>query len=70
MNRVLENNRLRVTVSDDGAELVSVWDKKRNAERIWRGDKAVWGRHAGKYRRNKAEILYERTWGRIVKDAL
>lgn len=46
MNRVLENNRLRVTVSDDGAELVSVWDKKRNAERIWRGDKAVWGRHA------------------------
>lgn len=46
MNRVLENERLKVTVSDAGAELVSVWDKERGVERIWRGDSAVWGRHA------------------------
>lgn len=46
MNRVLENGKLRVTVSDAGAELVSVWDKEREVERIWRGDVAVWGRHA------------------------
>lgn len=46
MNRVLENNNLKVTISDAGAELISVWDKSRNAERIWRGDSAVWGRHA------------------------
>ena len=46
MNRVLENNNLKVTISDSGAELISVWDKSRNAERIWRGDSAVWGRHA------------------------
>lgn len=46
MNRVLENNSLKVTVSDDGAELVSVWDKERDVERIWRGDSSVWGRHA------------------------
>lgn len=46
MNRTIENNNLKVTVSDNGAELVSVWDKKRNVERIWRGDAAVWGRHA------------------------
>lgn len=46
MNRVFENGKLRVTVSDAGAELVSVWDKEREVERIWRGDAAVWGRHA------------------------
>ena len=40
MNRVLENNNLKVTISDAGAELISVWDKSRNAERIWRGDSA------------------------------
>ena len=42
INRVLENNNLKVTISDAGAELISVWDKSRNAERIWRGDSAVW----------------------------
>lgn len=46
MNRIFENGKLKVTVSDAGAELVSVWDKEREVERIWRGDAAVWGRHA------------------------
>ena len=46
MNRVLENNKIRVTVSDFGAELVGVWDKKRGVERIWKADAAVWARHA------------------------
>ena len=32
---VMENGFLRVTVSDHGAELVSVWDKERKTERIW-----------------------------------
>ena len=43
---VMENEFLRVTVSDHGAELVSVWDKKRKTERIWQADPAVWNRHA------------------------
>ena len=46
MNRVFENGKLKVTVSDVGAELVSVWDKECEVERIWCGDAAVWGRHA------------------------
>ncbi len=44
--RILENERLRVTIADAGAELVSVYDKARQAERIWTGDPAVWNRHA------------------------
>jgi len=44
--RVIENEFLRATVSDSGAELTSVVDKERNAERIWCGDAAVWNRHA------------------------
>lgn len=43
---ILENEHLRVTVADAGAELVSVYDKDRQAERIWTGDPAVWNRHA------------------------
>ena len=43
---ILENEALRVTVADVGAELVSVYDKALGAERIWCGDAAVWNRHA------------------------
>ena len=45
-NRVLENEALRVTVADAGAELVSVLDKETGSERIWNADPAVWNRHA------------------------
>ena len=43
---IIENESLSVTISDAGAELISVFDKKRQAERIWTGDPAVWNRHA------------------------
>ena len=44
--RIIENEHLRVTVADKGAELVSVWDRDRAVERIWSGDASVWNRHA------------------------
>ncbi len=65
---ILESDALRVTVSDAGAELLSVVDREKGAERIWVADPAVWNRHApllfpfvgkvtgGRYR------LGERTW--------
>ena len=43
---ILENERLRVSVADAGAELIGVYDKARGAERIWTADPAVWNRHA------------------------
>ncbi len=43
---ILENEFLRVAVADAGAELVSVYDRERRAERIWTADPAVWNRHA------------------------
>lgn len=43
---ILENEYLRVTVADRGAELISVWDKERQEERIWTGEPEVWNRHA------------------------
>ncbi len=43
---VMENSALRVTVSDAGAELISVADKEKQTERIWTGEKAIWNRHA------------------------
>lgn len=44
--RVLENERLKVSVSDQGAELCSIYDKKENREVVWTADPAYWNRHA------------------------
>ena len=43
---ILENERLRATVADAGAELISVYDKAAQAERIWTGEPDIWNRHA------------------------
>ena len=43
---ILENEYLRVSVADRGAELISAWDKERQEERIWTGEPEVWNRHA------------------------
>lgn len=43
---IIEDDFLRVSVSDAGAELTSVIDKERDTERIWIGDPAIWNRHA------------------------
>ncbi len=42
----LENEFLRVSISDMGAELVSIYDKKKEREIIWQADPAYWKRHA------------------------
>ena len=67
--QVLENDALKVTVADAGAELISVLDKENGSERIWTGDASVWNRHApilfpfvgrvtdGKYRFDGKEYL-------------
>ena len=44
--RILENETLKITVSDDGAELCSVVDKAEGAERLWCADPVIWNRHA------------------------
>ncbi len=42
---VLENDALKITVADRGAEPVSVWDKENGCERLWTAEPAVWNRH-------------------------
>ena len=46
MNYYIENNKLRVTMSSKGAELISLWDKENGKEYIWNGDPSVWKWHA------------------------
>ena len=43
---IIENDALRVTIADAGAELISAIDKATGAERVWTGDPSVWNRHA------------------------
>lgn len=43
---VIENDVLKVTIADAGAELISVIDKKTGEEKMWDANPAVWNRHA------------------------
>lgn len=42
----IENEELKILVSDHGGELVSLVKKETGQEYIWNADKAFWGRHA------------------------
>ena len=46
MIHTLENQELTVSVTDHGAELCSIYDKKNDREVIWQADPAFWKRHA------------------------
>ena len=46
MIRTVENQFLRISVSDHGAELSSVYDKVHDREVLWQADPAYWKRHA------------------------
>ncbi|MDO4339228.1 MAG: aldose 1-epimerase family protein [Eubacteriales bacterium] len=46
MLHTIENDRLTITVSDHGAELVSIYDKKNDREVLWQADPAFWKRHS------------------------
>ena len=46
MEYILENEYLKVTVTDWGAQVKSVIRKSDGAEHIWQADPAVWGYHA------------------------
>lgn len=42
----LENDFLKITVSENGAELQSVFNKTNGIEYLWQGSKELWGRRA------------------------
>lgn len=46
LNRTIENEYLKVTVADKGAELISIWDKEKEREVLWQADPAYWVRRA------------------------
>ena len=42
----IENEFLKIGVEYHGAELSSIYDKKRDKELLWQADPAFWKRHA------------------------
>lgn len=44
MNHIIENENLKVTVADHGAEVRSIIRKSDNTEMMWQADAAYWGR--------------------------
>ena len=44
MNHVIENENLKVTIADHGAEVRSIIRKSDNTEMMWQADAAYWGR--------------------------
>lgn len=43
---ILENEQIKVSVADHGAELSSVYDKENGVDRLWDANPEVWNRHA------------------------
>lgn len=43
---ILENEQIKVSIADSGAELSSVYDKENETERLWDANPDVWNRHA------------------------
>lgn len=46
MIHALENEFLRISIDDNGAELCSIYDKAHQREVLWQADPAYWKRHA------------------------
>jgi galactose mutarotase-like enzyme len=46
MSEIIESSKLKVEVSESGAEMKSIFDKERNKELIWQADPAFWPRRA------------------------
>lgn len=44
MNQIIENQKLKLTVSEHGAEIKSLIRKSDNREMMWQADAAFWGR--------------------------
>lgn len=42
----IENNHLRIQVSEKGAELQSIFNKETELEYLWNGDAAFWGKRS------------------------
>ena len=42
MNYIIENDKIKVTISDRGAEVMSIQLKKDKTEYLWQGDPAYW----------------------------
>ena len=42
----LENQRLCVEISEMGAEVTRIYDKKKGAELLWEADPVYWKRHS------------------------
>ena len=46
MLHTIENEKLKVTVDERGAQLMSVYGKEDGCEYLWQGDKTYWGDRA------------------------
>lgn len=44
--KTIENDYIRAAVNEHGAEIISLFDKKKNKELIWCGDAKFWNRHS------------------------
>lgn len=80
-HRILENDELKVVIADEGAELISLWDKRNQRELIWEADPSVWNRHApvlfpfvgkvnGGVYRHKGVVYEMKTQHGYARDAL
>ena len=42
----MENERLCIEISEHGAEVTRIYDKKKETELLWEGNPTYWKRHS------------------------
>ena len=64
----MENERLCIEISEHGAEVTRIYDKKKETELLWEGNPTYWKRHSpilfpnvGKTYKNKVKIIFGET---------
>lgn len=68
----LESNNFRIQIAARGAELQSVFDKRKNLEYLWQADPAFWGKHSpvlfpivGTLKENR--VQYQQNWYKMSR---
>ena len=61
----MENERLCIEISEHGAEVTRIYDKKKETELLWEGNPTYWKRHSpilqqGKSRRRKRKASWKK----------
>lgn len=58
----LENRRFHVDINSTGGELVRIWDRQQNVERLWRATSGIWNNSATQLFPVVGRLIHKGLW--------